>query len=567
LISYSQRVNMPPSRGEKSRNSIEQEGRILLAISDLKNKKIPNINRAAAIYNIPRTTLRYRLKGIQQKAEICPASIKLSPNEEESLVKWILDLAKRGLPPRPSLVRQMADHLLSKDGNQQVGKNWVYKLVNRRPELKSRFSRRYNYERAKCEDIKLIQEHFDRVQDTIQEYGILPEDIYNFDETGFAMGLCATAKVITGSDRYSRPHLLQPGNREWVTAIEAVNAMGWALPSYIIFKATTFIQYGWFDTLPDDWRLDISDNGWTTDAIGMKWLTKVFIPITNARTTGRYRMLILDGHGSHLTPQFDQICTENHIIPVCMPPHSSHLLQPLDVSCFAVLKRQYGQLVEQRMRLGFNHIDKHDFLTAFPTARMMAYKAENIRNGFAATGLVPFDPNRVYQQLDTQIRTPTPPASGQSSSSSSCFQTPYKPRHIRHEISAIKASFEQFPTIPTSLINRRLDRISKACERGMIDMTIIQKEVHDLRAAHEKEKQKRRRSKARIAHEGGLTRQEAQDLIQSQNQANQSSQPVANGPAQSERIASPPRIRAQFRCSNCNILGHRRNQCPNTITN
>jgi hypothetical protein len=110
-------------------------------------------------------------------------------------------------------------------------------------------------------------------------------------------------------------------------------------------------------------------------------------------------MLILNGHGSHLTAEFDRICTENDIIPICMPPHSSHLLQPLDVSCFAVLKRQYRQLVEQRMRLRFNHIDKIDFLTAFLEARIMAYKAETIQNGFAATGLVPFDPNRVYQQL------------------------------------------------------------------------------------------------------------------------------------------------------------------------
>jgi hypothetical protein len=74
---------------------------------------------------------------------------------------------------------------------------------------------------------------------------------------------------------------------------------------------------------------------------------------------GRYRTLILDGHGSYLTAEFDRTCTENNIIPVCMPPHSSHLLQPLDVSRFAVIKRKYGQLVEQRMRLGFNHIDPH----------------------------------------------------------------------------------------------------------------------------------------------------------------------------------------------------------------
>ena len=137
---------------------------------------------------------------------------------------------------------------------QQVGENWVYNLVQRRSELKSRYSRRYNYERAKCEDPKIIEEYFDRVQEAILQYGILPEDIFNFDETGFAMGLCATAKVITGSDRYSRPYLLQPGNREWVTAIEAVNSTGWALPSYVIFKAKKYSQEGWFETLPDDWK-------------------------------------------------------------------------------------------------------------------------------------------------------------------------------------------------------------------------------------------------------------------------------------------------------------------------
>jgi hypothetical protein len=66
------------------------------------------------------------------------------------------------------------------------------------------------------------------------------------------MGLCATTKVITGNNRYSRPHLLQPGNQEWVTAIEAVNSTGWALPSYVIFKATKYMKEAWFETLPID---------------------------------------------------------------------------------------------------------------------------------------------------------------------------------------------------------------------------------------------------------------------------------------------------------------------------
>ena len=125
---------------------------------------------------------------------------KLTQFQEESLVKWVLDLDRRGLPPRHSLVREMANHLLSQYRTQQVGEKWVYNLVQRRPEIDSKFSRRYNYKRAKCEDLKIIKEHFNRVQDAISQYRILLEDIYNFNKTGFAIGLYATAKVITRSD-------------------------------------------------------------------------------------------------------------------------------------------------------------------------------------------------------------------------------------------------------------------------------------------------------------------------------------------------------------------------------
>ena len=90
--------------------------------------------------------------------------------------------------------------------------------------------------------------------------------------------------------------------------------------------------------------------------------SKQYIQVTTSRTQGTYQLLVFDGHGSHLTPQFDQVCAENSIIPICMPPHSSHLLQPLDIGHFAVLKRTYGRLVEDQMRARFNHIDILDFL-------------------------------------------------------------------------------------------------------------------------------------------------------------------------------------------------------------
>jgi hypothetical protein len=59
---------------------------------------------------------------------------------------------------------------------------------------------------------------------TIERYGIATEDIYNFDESGFMMGVISTAKAVTGADKAGRAFFTQPGNKEWVTVIECINA-------------------------------------------------------------------------------------------------------------------------------------------------------------------------------------------------------------------------------------------------------------------------------------------------------------------------------------------------------
>jgi hypothetical protein len=404
---------MPPIRTQSSQNRTEQEGRILLAIQAIKKQEILSIRDAARQFNVPRTTLQRRVTGCPFRAETRANSHKLTEIEEESLQKWILSMDSRGAAPRPSTVREMADLLLAARGSTPsplVGKDWVTKFVKRHPILSSRFSKGYNYERAKCEDPKIIEEWFNLVQKTIIQYGIDPDDIYNFDETGFAMGLIATAKIVTRAEYYGRRVLLQPGNRAWVTTIECINASGWALPPCVIFKGKVYIE-SWFDGLPKDWRFEVSPNGWTSDEIGLRWLERLFIPSTSSRTKGKYRLLILDGHGSHLTAEFDQICEKNDIIAICMPPHSSHLLQPLDIGCFAALKRAYSRLIESKARARINHIDKLDFLEAYPSARIKAFKSETIKNSFATAGLIPYNPDRVISKLNIRLRTPTPPLS------------------------------------------------------------------------------------------------------------------------------------------------------------
>jgi hypothetical protein len=226
-------------------------------------------------------------------------------------------------------------------------------------------------------------------------------------------------------------------------------------------------QSTWYlDTLPLDWVIGVSENSWTDNELGLTWLKNVFEKHTAYRTKGVYRLLILDGHGSHLTPEFDLFCQEHLIITLCMPPHSSYLLQPLDVSCFAVLKRSYGRQIEAYVRSRVNHIDKPDFLQAFYTARTEAMSKANIQSGFAATGLVLHDPERVLSKLYTQLKTPTPPSSSHASQAPATqpwqFETPHDTIQAELQGKAIKDNIQHIASLPTPT-NRALNQLVKGC--------------------------------------------------------------------------------------------------------
>ena len=130
---------MPP----KPQNPENQEGRIQLAISSLKNSQIPSVRQAASIFQVPETTLRRRLHGTSTRSEKRANCHKLSQNEEESIVQWILSLDQRGAAPRPAHVQQMANILLANHGQAStitIGDKWVYNLIKHHDILKSRFS-------------------------------------------------------------------------------------------------------------------------------------------------------------------------------------------------------------------------------------------------------------------------------------------------------------------------------------------------------------------------------------------------------------------------------------------
>ena len=170
---------------------------IQLAISSIENGQIQSVYRAAAAYEVPETTLRHRRAGMPARRDCQPNLKKLTQLEEEVIVSYILDLDQRGFAPTYAAVRDMADKLLAARGGGQVGVHWPRNFVKRTDSLTTRFNRAYDRQRALCEDPVLIRSWFELVEQTKAKYGILDEDVFNFDEAGFMMGKIMAQLVVT----------------------------------------------------------------------------------------------------------------------------------------------------------------------------------------------------------------------------------------------------------------------------------------------------------------------------------------------------------------------------------
>jgi len=168
------------------------------------------------------------------------------------------------------------------------------------------------------------------------------------------------------------PHVAQGGSREMLTVLESVSALGVALPLFVVYKGKGHYM-GWhLETDDPKVRLAYSKNGWTDDQLGVAWLREHFEPKTY---TNHPRFLILDGH-------VYQFALEKNIQIICLPAHSTHLLQPLDVGIFDPLQHYYRKAADTHMRDTRTGVKKGTFWTFYSEARALMFLPKTIQSAF-----------------------------------------------------------------------------------------------------------------------------------------------------------------------------------------
>jgi hypothetical protein len=133
----------------------------------------------------------------------------------------------------------------------------------------------------------------------------------------------------------------------------------------------------------------------------LAWLEQVFDRYTKPKARRKYRLLIVDGHGSHLTQDFIDYCDQKRIILAVSPPHSTQTLQPLDVVCFKPLSSAYASELDDYLQKspGISPLTKGDFFGLFWPAWENTFIEKLIQNSFSATGVSPINPNVILDRF------------------------------------------------------------------------------------------------------------------------------------------------------------------------
>ncbi len=139
---------------------------------------------------------------------------KLTPEEEEFLQSWVLQLQYWGFLSRIAQLCKMVEELLqAKQDFKELGKNWSEKFINRHPVPQSKYNRTFDQEQFLAQNWDSIREWFDLYLFIKAQHDILDKNTYNMDENDYMMGIAGSTKVVVL--KYSkRAFINQAGSRE-----------------------------------------------------------------------------------------------------------------------------------------------------------------------------------------------------------------------------------------------------------------------------------------------------------------------------------------------------------------
>jgi hypothetical protein len=276
------------------------------------------------------------------------------------------------------------------------GGGWMRGWRHRHPKLTLQVSQALETARARslCRDN--VKSFYDNLVTLYNLHNYSPDRIWNCDESWAQVGKNWGGVVIarTGARRV---HSIVPDQREWLSVLVCINAADVAIPSFYIFRGKRFGQ-NYIRHCKASATMAMQPRAWMTSYLFSAWMLRFIdlVRVSNPISPDHQHLLILDGHISYVSVEVVQEARRVGLDILTLPSHTSHALQPIDVSIFKPFKQFFRQYRDYWMFRNLNEAASKDTLAQWVSLSLKkALTEENIKNGFAATGIWALNENAV----------------------------------------------------------------------------------------------------------------------------------------------------------------------------
>jgi len=276
-----------------------------------------------------------------------------------------------------------------------------------------------------------------------------------------------------------------PENRQSLTILETISAAGLSIPPFLIIQGKLHMENWYHRNLKGEERITVSDSGYTNSELALEYL-KHFIKHTHSNETTPPKLLLMDSHISHTTPEFALLAHANHIHPYQFPSHLTHILQPLDVSVFAVYKHWHNRAVQKAMRDMDIDYTVSSFLRDLTEVREQTFKKGTVIKAFRESGMWP--PN--FSIIEKKIAVYAPPRPS----------TPLPHIHASHQLIDWNHRFQNILSSPSA---HKWEESYSLVQAQLIESSLLLSELKQITTQVSEQKKRRLRSRKSI-QKGGV---------------------------------------------------------------
>lgn len=469
-----------------------------------------SMGATARKYGIPRSTLHDHISGKHKQVGKGGPTV-LTSSEEREIALTCMTLGGMGFGLTRNLVEIVLVEYIKE---QQIpnpfrsgipGRDWWERFLRRWPCLSERKPQHLSKKRAEASHPDIINGWFDRVEELARSVSLDLSDpesahrLWKCDETGLCTAAGSkTLLVKRGSRQVSE--VSSGSDHEYITIHCAGCASGEPLPPFILYKGKNMYRR-WMEGGPAGALYGISESGWMDPANFLSWFLKLFLPAVSHLTETGPVLLFFDGHYSHISLELIRAARQSNVHLLCLPPNTTHILQPLDVGFFSPLKTNWRKILKlYRLQTKGQKATKETF-PSLVSQLWESVKPEHCKGGFRGAGLFPLSRQHILTKLP-----PSATLAEAEQASSESGQSRQQAKHVTcdscgHEMPATPLIKTRLTSYFTGVLQIQKERPEKGKRNNMKirleGETVTSDEFLQILEEQQKEKEEKKKGKGK----------------------------------------------------------------------